>query len=439
MGQVDSLAVAKVRVFEAIDAGRDDLLEFLRQYVAIPSVNPGKANPGEVGEEETCQRWLAEVLSSFNVFSKVDIWEGAPGRPNVAATLGSTGEAALMFNGHTDTVEVTDEQRQAWIGDPWSGELRDGRLYGRGATDMKAGNAAFLWAAKVVGELGVPLERDVFLTASIAEETSEAEVGPMSVVRRGYTAPLIVNAEPTNLRICPAGMGWFFIRIGVKGRRLHPASRYTAIYPQAYGEPIEGVDAIEKMRKLMEALAQLERDWLLYHRHPLVPPGNMGLCPVFISGGAHRAAMSDWCEVEYAVVYNPDLRSADVIREIQAVVDGVVATDSWLRKHPPELEAPVTHGILEPLELPADHWAVTALAAAFTDALGREPELGCLPGPCDANIMSEEGLTTIIFGPGDLAFGAHGTDEYVPFDQVVEACKVYATLILDLCCGRRGG
>jgi acetylornithine deacetylase/succinyl-diaminopimelate desuccinylase-like protein len=233
-------------------------------------------------------------------------------------------------------------------------------------------------------------------------------------------------------------MGWFFFRIGVRGKRLHPASRYTAIYPQPYGEPIEGVDAIEKMRKLMDAFADLERDWSLHQRHPLVPPGDMGLCPVYISGGAHRAAMSDWCEAEYAVVYNPGLRSPDVLRQIQAAVDGVAATDTWLREHPPEIEVPVIHRILEPLDLAPDHPAVDRLVTAFRDALGREPELGSLPGPCDANIMSEEGLTTIIFGPGDLSFGAHGTDEHVPVDQVVDACKVYATLILDLCGGRRG-
>ena len=137
-------ATARARVYQRIEAQRNDLVAFLRRYVSLASVNPGRGTPEEPGDEGPCQRWLAETLHAFGAFSAVDVWEGAPGRPNVAATLaGSERTPGLMFNGHTDTVEVTPDQRRAWMGDPWSAEIREGRLYGRGATDMKAGNAAF--------------------------------------------------------------------------------------------------------------------------------------------------------------------------------------------------------------------------------------------------------------------------------------------------------
>ncbi len=424
----------KPTVYERIDAQRDDVIAFLQRYVSIPSVNPGRATADEPGEEATCQRWLAEALRSFGTFSQVDVWDGAPGRPNVAATLaGATRTPGLMFNGHTDTVEVTPDQRAAWSGDPWSGEIREGNLYGRGATDMKAGNVAFLWAAKIVAEVGVPLTRDVLLTCNIAEETADAAIGPESVLDRGYNAPLIVNVEPTNLKVCPATMGWFFFRLSVEGKSLHPASRYTSIYPRRSTEPLAGVDAIDKMRKVMDALTALERDWALCEKHPVMPPGGMNLCPVYVHGGSHRAAMSESCEVEYAVVFNPGLRSAEVVHQIQTAINGVAACDTWLREHPPVLEVPVIHQILEPVNLPLDHPGVRALARAYTDVVGSAPDLGCLPGPCDANIMSEKGAATVIFGPGDLSWGAHGTNEYVPIDQVITACKVYASLIVDLC------
>lgn len=424
----------KAQVYQRIEAQQEELVAFLRRYVSLASVNPGRALPGEPGDEAPCQRWLAETLRSFGTFATVDVWDGAPGRPNVAATLAGTERTpGLMFNGHTDTVEVTPDQRQAWIGDPWSSEIRDGRLYGRGATDMKAGNAAFFWAAKVVAEAGVPLARDVFLTANIAEETGEAAIGPESVLARGYTAPLIISAEPTNLRICPAAVGWFFFRLSVVGKSLHPASRYTSIYPRADTTPVPGVDAINKMRKLMDALTVLEQDWAIYQKHPMMPPGGMNLCPVYLHGGSHRAAMSESCVVEYAVVFNPGLRSAEVLQQIQTAIDGAVASDTWLRTHRPLLEAPVIHQILEPVNLPLDHPGVQALGAAYAHAVGGTPEFSCLPGPCDANIMNEKGATTAIFGPGDLSWGAHGTNEYVPLDQVIAACKVYAALIIDLC------
>jgi acetylornithine deacetylase len=435
-GAISAIAQTKRQVFDRIDEQARELLQFLQQYVAHKSVNPGRGTPEDPGEEESCQRWLAGELERMGLFDKIDLWADVPGRPNLAAVIaGRSGQPGLMFNGHTDTVEVTPPQRDRWIGDPWSGETRDGNLYGRGSTDMKSGNAAFLWAAKVLCETGISLRDDLILTFSIAEETGEADLGPLSVVRRGYTAPFVVNAEPTHLRVCPATMGWFFFKITVLGKGLHPASRYASIYPSRDPLPLPGIDAIEKLRKIMDALTQVERDWSLYQRHMFMPPGGMNMCPVYIHGGDLRASMPEQCEVVYAVVYNPALRSDEVVRQIRAGIDGVVASDSWLREHPPLVEVPVIHQVLEPVNLQLEHPAVQKLAAAYRDALGTDPEFGSLPGPCDANIMSEAGITTVIFGPGDLAMNAHGSNEFVPVQQVIDACKVYASLMMDCCVG----
>ena len=325
----------KARLLAAVDQEAPALIRFLQDYVRNKSVNPGRATADDPGEEATCQRWLAAELAAMNCFDAIDLWEDAPGRPNLAAVLkGKSGEAGLMFNGHTDTVEVTAPQRQAWQGDPWSGEIRDGNMLGRGATDMKAGNAAFLWAAKLLREQKLPLRSDIVLTFSIGEETGEAEIGPLSVLRRGYRAPFVVNAEPTNLAVAPATMGWFFFKVAVTGKGLHPASRYAAIYPSREALPLPGVDAIEKMRKVMDALAALERDWALTQKHPLMPPGGMNLCPVQISGGALRASLAEACEVVYAVVFNPSLRSDEVIRQIREAVDGIVRTELMAARQP---------------------------------------------------------------------------------------------------------
>ena len=429
-----SHAEMKRRALATIDEQRAELLDFLHHYVAQESVNPGRGTVDDPGEEETCQRWLAAQIERMGCFDKVDLWQEVAGRPNVAAVLaGASGRPGILFNGHTDTVEVTPLQREQWIGDPWSGEIRNGNLYGRGATDMKGGNAAFLWAGKVLRDLNLPLKTDIYLTFSIAEETAEADIGPMSVIRRGYTAPLVVNAEPTNLAICPATMGWFFFKIAVQGKGLHPASRYAAIYPSAAPLPLPGIDAVEKMRKIMDGLSRLEQDWARYQKHPFMPPGGMNLCPVYIHGGNLRASMAEACEVIYAVVYNPSLRSEEVVRQIKLAVDGVTSTDSWLRDHPPVYEIPVIHQILEPVNLAVDHFSVQAMASAYREALNAEPEFGSLPGPCDANIMNEAGYPTVICGPGDLRMNAHGANEYVPVQQVIDACKIYAVLMIDQC------
>jgi acetylornithine deacetylase/succinyl-diaminopimelate desuccinylase-like protein len=427
---------ARSRVLREIDASADGLLTFLAHYVRQKSVNPGRATPEEPGNTRTAQEWLRNQLAEFGCFDELDLWEGTTDQPNLAAVVrGGGGQGRpLMYNGHTDTVQVSPEQRAEWLGgDPWSGHIEDGKLYGRGATDMKGGNAAFAWAVRCLAAAGFRPAADLIVTYSIGEETGEAEIGPLSVLERGYRAPLIVNGEPTNLRVAPATMGWFFFRITVEGKSLHPAARYTAIYPRAGDEPPAGVDAVEKARKIMDALSHLERDWALYQHHPVMPPGGMNLCHVSIQGGSYRAEMPPSCEVVYAVVYNPALKGDQVLGQIQVVIDGVTQADSWLREHPPVIDYPVIHRVLDPVNLPLDHEAVISLQRAYRTALDRDPELGCLSGPCDANIMTGEGETTIIFGPGDLAYGAHGTSEYVPVDQIIEACKVYAHLIIDWC------
>ncbi len=427
---------ARQTILAEIDASASQLVAFLADYVRHKSVNPGRATLDDPGETWTCQEWLRDQLATFGSFDTLDLWEGAPGQPNLAAVARGVGGAGrpLMYNGHTDTVQVSPEQCAEWKGsDPWSGHLEEGRLFGRGATDMKGGNAAFAWAARAIRAAGFRPLADVIATYSIGEETGEAEIGPLNVLERGYRAPLIINGEPTNLRVAPATMGWFFFRISIQGKSLHPAARYSAIYPRSGQEAPAGVDAVEKARKIMDALSHLERDWALYQHHPVMVPGGMNLCHVSIQGGSYRAEMPPGCEIVYAVVFNPGLRSKEVLEQIQEAIDGVVQTDTWLRQHPPVIDCPVIHRVLEPVNLPLDHEAVAALETAYRAALQREPELGCLSGPCDANIMADIGETTIIFGPGDLAFGAHGTNEYVPIDQVIDACKVYAALIIDWC------
>ena len=225
---------ARARVSATIDATAGDLIVFLSAYVQQRSVNPGRATREEPGGTRDAQVWLRDELATWHCFDTLDLWEVETDQPNLAAVASGRGNAgqALVYNGHTDTVQVSPEQRAAWIGgDPFSGAVIDGKLYGRGATDMKAGNAAFAWAIRAIRQAGLAPASDVTATFSIGEETGEADIGPLSVLRRGYRAPLILNGEPTNLRVAPATMGWFFFRIVIEGKSLHPAARYTAIFP----------------------------------------------------------------------------------------------------------------------------------------------------------------------------------------------------------------
>ena len=143
--------------------------------------------------------------------------------------------------------------------------------------------------------------------------------------------------------------------------------------------------------------------------------------------------LADTCTATYAVVFDPSLRSGDVIDEIKQCVDAAAQQDEWLRVVPPRVEVPVIDPLWEPMHLDSTHSGVKDVAQSVAAALGTLPVYGCFPGPCDANVTASSGFSTVIFGPGDLSFGCHGVDEYVPVDHLTQACKVYAHLILARC------
>lgn len=434
---VGSLDESRRKVFEFIDESTEEFLEFLGDYIRIKSVNPRIAVETSDGpaEVKTCQEWLYNTLDSWNIFSKLDKWEVEPGQPNIAAILSGTAKGdgeSLMFNGHSDTVDVTAEQLKSWTGPgPWSGIVKDGRVWGRGAGDMKAGVAAYLWAARAIAETNTKLGRDVLLTAVIGEESGSREIGIDSVMDRGYHAPLCILAEPS-ATIAPVNVGEFYFRIKVVGQSSHIADRHLAIYPNETG--VVGVNAIEKMMKIIQSLQTLEREWGLYQKHPLMPIGGMTLNFSIINGGDNFSSLAQSCEVVGSVLFNPSLSSEEVIAEFQGAIDAVCACDYWLRNHAPEVTIPIVLPVKEPVNMPLDHPGISAMCDSFRDATGKEPEVTCMSGTSDGNYMFERGQAVITYGPGGGADSRiHGSCESVSVDEVVEACKTYAAMMLRWC------
>lgn len=417
------------RITEVLRKSQPELLEFLSAYVQIPSEAPKEGT----ASVRKCQEWLEQTLQAWGWGPWIDMWEVAPGEPNLAVRLpGRSSEPRLMFNGHTDVVPVAPSESR-WRYGPYSGEISGGRLWGRGASDMKGGVAAFLWAAKTVMEIEGELEHDLLLTVNIGEESARPEIGVSSVLERGYRAPLVINAEPSNLRIYRAAMGWFFLEITVTGQSTHPANRYLCVDPKIPIEERPGADANDKMRLVINALADLRDSWAERPTSPIAPPYSTNMTLVHLNGGTRSAALADACKATYAVVFDPDLKSDDVIDEIRKCVAAAAQKDEWLRRTPPEIKVPVIDPVWEPMQLGRGHPGVQDVARAVEAVLDEPPIFGCFPGPCDANVISNSGLDTLIFGPGDLSFGCHGVDEYVPTSQVTAACEVYAHLILTRC------
>ncbi|MGH7506744.1 MAG: M20/M25/M40 family metallo-hydrolase, partial [Longimicrobiales bacterium] len=202
----------------------------LRDLVRIDSVNPALV-PGAAGEAEIAG-YVAEALNALDC--EVVVHEHAPGRVSVVGTLpGAGGGRSLMLNAHCDTVGVED------MDDPFSGDIRDGRLYGRGAYDMKGSLAGCLGAVKALREQDVTLAGDLLIAAVADEE--HASIGTREIARL-YPVDGAVVTEPTSLRICLAHKGFVWLEVETQGRAAHGS------------RPDLGLDANVRMGRVLARL-----------------------------------------------------------------------------------------------------------------------------------------------------------------------------------------
>ncbi len=426
---------ARKEVFHLIERQEKEIVDFLGEYIRHKSTNPVLAGTS-LNEENECQQWLKDKLEEFGFFEKVDIWEVEKGRPNVAAVWkGTGGGKSLLLNGHSDVVPVTKEHLENWTGPgPWSGEVYDEKVWGRGASDMKGGNTAFIMAAKLIHDAGIKLKGDLILTTVIGEESGEHEIGCDTVLQRGYKAPFAIITEPTNLRIYPVLKGEIYFRIKVKGKATHICNRNKCgTQPLLYGEEPAGISAIDKMWKIQEAILNLEKQWTTYCQHPLIAPGGQFINVNTIRGGESLSSIPDSCEITGSLLFNPGQSSVEIIKEINSVVDSVTQGDYWLRKNPPEIEIPFRGLLKESVEVPLDHEGCQTLMDSYREAMNAEPEICSSPFVSDANFWFPQGQTVVMFGPGDLNMGVHGANEYVPVSQVIDACKVLAAMMINWC------
>ena len=344
-------------ISDYVQAREGEIADFLSSYVRVASVNPNRGG----GSEDACgeavaQRWLAEQVESLRI-GDASLWEVEAGRPNLIWTVGPKGdETGVVFNGHADTVGVSREQESEWTGDPFSGDIAGGRVFGRGVADMKAGTVAFVWASKAVRDLEVGMGRRAVMTVCSGEESAESKLGVLSVVARGISGPVWIVAEPTDLRMCPVGLGIVYFRLVVEGKSSHVSNRRGSLvalrrYEGRTSDRVpEGVDAASWLFELAQALNVLERRLAEERNPPLVPEGvGRGICPIRVQGGHGRAEMIDRCSIEYAVSLNPGDSSTGTMRRIHETIDDVVRESRWLQEFRPRVEWPIVHDPIEPL------------------------------------------------------------------------------------------
>lgn len=422
----DVMGTPAQRVLEQVDALTDTMVNELHTLITIPSVSGTDA-------ENDAQHHMARLLTDGGL--DVDHWAldlpelcGRPDFPGmeversegwgVVGRLPGTGDgASLMLNGHIDVVPIGDPD--AWNDHPFGGEIRDGRVFGRGACDMKAGLIAAHWAVQAIRSANVRLRGDLIVASVLGEE--DGGLGTFATLARGWRADACVIPEPTDLDVIPANSGALTFRLRIHGRATHAARR------------TDGVSAIEKFWPVFRALQDLER-----RRHAVVDP--LAARWAFahpISIGTVRSG--DWAssvpdllvaEGRMGVAIGEPVEQARA--EFEQAIAEANAGDPWLGSNPCLVEW--WGGQFASGRIQADSDLVERVRSAHASiSAGKPPDVYGAPYGSDLRLLTGIGkIPTLQYGPGD-AMLAHGPAESVPLDEVITTARALAVLALDIC------
>ncbi len=420
-------------VLAAIDAAVDELrearTEATREMVGFKSV---------LGAEAGVQRWMADAfedaglaVDAWNLryddlkdlpgFSPVDWDEGE--RPIVVGVhrVARPAGRSLILNGHVDVVPAGPEE--LWSSPPYAPEIRGGRMYGRGAGDMKSGLAAALFAYRAVRLAGFEPAAELIVQSVIEEECSGN--GALATVQRGYRADAAIIPEPFDHTLLTEQLGVLWARVTVHGRPTHVL------------EATAGADAIRIAWELIEELRWLEEEMNRPEaRHPAYRDAEhpINLNVGRIEGGEWTSSVPASCTFQARIGFFPGASVAETKRLVERRIAGVAEAHPVLRERPPRIDWIGFHA--EPYTIRADAAPLEALAEVHRRTLGTEPRTLASTATTDARILGQAGgIPTTCYGPEARAI--HGVDESVDLESVHQVTRVLARFIAEWCGLRR--
>ena len=417
---MSELTRAEADVLNCIDL--DQLLADLAALIAFRSLG---------GEETPVQEWMGAQLRAMGL--EVDLWPidfaALSGHPSftmevprehglgVVGTLGQSSGPTLILNGHVDVVPTGDISQ--WTADPWGATVRNGRVVGRGACDMKGGIAAALAAVRALVNARVTVRGRVAIHSVIGEEDGGA--GTLATLLRGHRGDGAISMEPTELMLAPAHAGALSFRIKIPGLSAHGCVRE------------EGVSAIETFRPIHDALLDLETARNARLRQPLFERYAL---PYALSIG--RITAGDWpssvpdlliCEGRYGIAPGEDPAAARA--EFESAVAAAASRHRYLQDHPAITEW--WGGQFHPAITPASAHIVASVSDAITSVTGTAARIEGMTYGADMRLLvNEGGIPTVLFGPGDVR-DAHRPDEFVAIDDLMTVARVLALTALRFC------
>lgn len=408
-----------------IDSHQEENICFLRDILRIPSVT---------GQEGEIQRFIADFLKQMGLSvdsfvpsiaelrkhpAFVEPMQDYEGRPNVVGVYkGCGGGRSLLFNGHIDV--IPEGAAENWEHGPWSADVADGKVYGRGASDMKSGVAAMTMALKALLDSGVKLKGDVILEYVMDEELTGN--GTLACVMRGYQADAGICCETSSMCVQPGSIGRIWYEISVKGKAAGIQRRY---------EGVNGIDLGYLVKQAVSAFEDLRVESVSHPLYPVIREAIPCMIGQFESG-TYASAFPDACVLRGSMATVPGEDSQQVKDEfVKFICSYAAEREPWLRDHP--LEVRFTGYFAEPSEIPADAPIVTELSRQYQGVLGREPVISGRQGAADIRHLNKYGHTpTVIFGPG-LTEQMHANNEWVYVKDYIDSIKVLANTIAAWC------
>lgn len=391
------------RVFRLISDQEAALVALLRDFIRIRSVWGDTANLSLAAE------YLAASLGDRPRVRFTD--SGTPGMPNLQATLGDSETTGVVFNGHMEVYPPST----SWLRDPFGGDLEDGRIYGVGVADMKAGTAAMVAATSILAAADVRLERNVGVLA--VPNHFEGGEGTRQAIRDGLRADVAINCEPSDLKVLLGQRGIAYVQLRVHG----VASHTTALDI--------GVNAIERATRAVQAILSM----------PMTDVDgreirDQRICNVaMIRGGVAHNLVPELCEVTLDVRFPPAQTQDSVLRDISLAVHRALA------EGPPapveiQVEGTCLRNPRSSLGIPSSHPLVSLMADSHQRATGYAAAFDTHRAWPDTPIFWEAGIPAVTYGPGSM--NCYWDDEYVLVDEYLAAIRAYCAVAIRLCLAR---
>src|SRR5436190_4781024 len=420
MTGADVLADRARRAADAVDPTglRDELAAIVR----VPSITGSEeAVAADLAARLAAAGMTVEALEPDPAAIRADpAWPGEEtsrtSLPVVIGRLGRPGGRRVVLSGHVDVVPPGDPA--TWTVDPWGGEIRGGRLFGRGACDMKGGVAAILAAVRAVVASGSSAALQGELIVALVPGEEDGGQGTLAAIRSGATGDLAIIPEPSNLAIVVAHAGAITFRLTVPGRAAHASQRR------------EGISALDNLYTILRALEADETARNAAETDPLMTALGLPYPTIvgIVAGGEWASTVLDRIVADGRYGVRLGQTPADAAVDLRRAIDAANTADPFLREHPATIE--IVGGRFGSGRVPSQHPLPLGLAAVAEAVTGRRPALLGEPYGADMRLFIHEGNTPcVIFGPGDVKV-AHSADEHVPLDEVEACARVLAAWVV---------